>query len=196
MLTNTSFVKTARSMNNPVGEPITQTKLITNPVTDVSNIDIKLFSEIDTYYGIPLAGKLYNNIPADYSQYILLYNAVRDLEISTTNSTVLILLGVLQHLLVGAINAFGIYGQNLMLQTDKQILQTKINDILSSKNVINVEVTCNRGTINMTKTFTLATVFNTYILVYGLPVAGVGFDQVKVKFLATVLQNSGIDPYK
>jgi hypothetical protein len=200
MLTNSSFVKTARSMNNPVGDPASQNQGQVIPanttIIDFNNFQLALMSEIDASYGVPLANKLYNNIPSDYAIYVYYYNLVKEFEVKTKNTTILMLLKIIEHLLVGSINTFGIYSQNLMLQKDKLILQTKINDILSSKNVTNVEVTCNSGTINMTKTFTLATVFNAYILVYGLPEPGVGFDPIKVAFLASILKDAGVDPYK
>jgi hypothetical protein len=195
MLTNISYVKTARYMNNPVGEPINIYQSQVTTIVDFNDIQLNIMSQIDASYGVPLAQKLYNNIPADYKIYVYYYTLVKELQIKTTNKTILMLLRIIEHLLVGAINAFGIHSLNLMLQTDKIALQTKINDILSSKNVIDVEVTSNSGTINMTKTFTLAKVFNAYILVYGLPAAGVGFDPIRVKFLAGILTDAGIDPY-
>jgi hypothetical protein len=33
-------------------------------------------------------------------------------------------------------------------------------------------------------------------LIYGLPQYGVGFDPVKIAFLADLLKKQGIDPYK
>jgi hypothetical protein len=50
--------------------------------------------------------------------------------------------------------------------------------------------------LNITKSFKLASVFNNYILIYGLPKYGVGFDPAKIAFLADLLKKKGIDPYK
>jgi len=184
MFTNISYVKTARSMNNPVGEAI---QIYTPPTPNTTAIfldgqQLSIMKEIDASYGYPLATKLYNEIPSSYSIYVYYYTLLKEMEIKATNPTILLLLRIIEHLLVGSINAFGLYTSNLMLTTDKTGLNTKINDILSNKNVKNVEVTCNRGTINMTQTFTLAPVFNAYILVYGLPQPGVGFDPRRVAF--------------
>jgi len=197
MLSNSSFVRSARSMNNPVGEATLQEVIprATNTAVDFETLQLTLMSNIDASYGYPLAKKFYSKIPSDYSMYVYNYKLVKSLQIKTSNTTILMLLRIIEHLLVGSINAFGIYSENLMLQKDKMMLQTKINDILSSKNVKCVEVTCNSGTINMTQTFTLAPVFNAYILVYGLPASGVGFDPIRVAFLASIMKDAGLNPY-
>ena len=52
------------------------------------------------------------------------------------------------------------------------------------------------GQLAITKTFKLANVFNCYLIIYGMPAPGVGFDPVKINFLVKILKQNGIDPYK
>jgi hypothetical protein len=50
--------------------------------------------------------------------------------------------------------------------------------------------------MSITKTFTLAPIFNYYIIIFGMPAYGVGFDPVKVYFLEQILKNMGVNPYQ
>jgi hypothetical protein len=59
-----------------------------------------------------------------------------------------------------------------------------------------VEVVTSTGQLSVNKTFKLAPVFNLYILIYGMPEFGVGFDQIKISYLIDILKQNGIDPYK
>ena len=68
-------------------------------------------------------------------------------------------------------------------------------EILSDKNVGVIENTFSYSNMSVTKAFTLAPVFNYYIMIYGLPVPGVGFDPVKIAFLKQrliITRNKGV----
>ena len=94
-------------------------------------------------------------------------------------------------------NSTNLYGQTLSLQIDKINLQNRVDDILSNKNERVVEIPSEtQGHLSITQTFTLAPVFNYYILIFGIPVYGVGFDPSKISFLVGVLTTLGINPYK
>jgi hypothetical protein len=71
-----------------------------------------------------------------------------------------------------------------------------VNDILSNKNEKFVEVATATGQLTIVKTFKLAAVFNYYIIIYGMPAYGVGFDPTKINFLVTILEGLGVDPFK
>jgi len=171
--------------NNIVGLPFDQSTL--------DNFQI-----IETYYGSNLKNKTYSNIPSDYQKYVDLYVIMQNLEAVATDPNVLLILKLVQEALVGAINAFALYSQTTVLQIDNTNLQNTINTILSNKNDIQIATrpTANTGQMSITKTFTLAAVFNYYIIIFGMPEYGVGFDPVKISFLVNILTNMGIDPYK
>jgi hypothetical protein len=98
--------------------------------------------------------------------------------------------------LVGAINSYALYGSNVSLTLDKVGLNKTINDILTGKNEKFIEMAQATGQLTITKSFKLAPVFNYYIIIYGMPAFGVGFDPIKINFLVDVLKSKGINPYK
>ena len=52
------------------------------------------------------------------------------------------------------------------------------------------------GEFVITKTFKLAAVYSYYIILYGLPAFGVGFDTTKLTLLVDILRRQGIDPFR
>jgi hypothetical protein len=142
-----------------------------------------------------MANKTYEKIPANYTQYTELVSGLKTIQSKTTNATLTLLLKIAEETLVGAVNSFTLYGDNLLLQVDKANLEKRVNDILTDKNTRLVEDTFSYSNMSVQKTFKLAAVFNYYIMIYGLPTQGVGFDPVKISFLITILTEKGIDPY-
>ena len=140
---------------------------------------------IEEFYGNHMAMKQYEKIPNDYQRYLGLYVTLHRVIGRTASAP-----------LVGAINSYTIYGDNLLLKLDKTNLQNKINDILSNKNEKLVELANTSGQLSVKKSFKLAAVFNNYILIYGCPAYGVGFDPAKIDFLAGVLRKMGVNPYR
>lgn len=196
LFTNIVYYDGARSIVDPVGQ-VSVVPVNPNIICAPFTIDeLNIIEQIDASYGINLANKTYDQMPADYQAYVDLYTILQNLEINATDTKTYELLKMTEHLLVGAINAFGIYSENLMLVRDKAILQNKITDILSGKNMSTVNVEPNGGSMVLTKTFTLAAVFNYYIMIYGMPEYGIGFDPVRIDFLINVLNGLGIDPFK
>jgi hypothetical protein len=164
---------------------------------ELALIDTKQYNDLYTIehlYGENLTNKTYENIPSDYNQYILLYNQVLEMIKQATDKRLIILLKLAKETLEGAINAYDLYGLNVSLTFDKTNLQNTINTILSGKNEHMVATAT--GQLSITKNFKLANVFNCYLLIYGLPAPGVGFDPVKINFLVRSLKQHGIDPYK
>lgn len=149
---------------------------------------------IEQRYGLRMAEKLYENIPNDYNSYILLYVQVQLMIKQATDYRLLILLKLAQEALQGAINSYALYGTTVTLTYDKNNLQKTISDILSGKN--NNPVAAATGQLSITKKFKLANVFNAYLVIYGMPEYGVGFDPIKINFLVDALKQNGIEPYK
>ena len=80
---------------------------------------------------------------------------------------------------------------------DEKIAEQELHiSSLSNKNEKIVEMANASGQLNINKSFKLAAVFNSYILIYGLPEYGIGFDPIKIAFLVDLLKKKGIDPYK
>jgi hypothetical protein len=173
-------------------------------VNNTSTADLNLitpyygdFDYVEKAYGQPLANRKYQLVPTDYARFIELYNLIVDISAKTTNPNMLLLLKLSIDALEGATNAYNLYGQTLALQVDKINLQNRFNDVLSNKNEQVTEIPSQtQGHLAITQTFTLAPVFNYYILIFGIPVYGVGFDPSKISFLVGVLSTMGINPYK
>jgi len=170
-----------------------------NATTDLNIITpyYDFVDKVEKLYGEPMADRNYQRIPTNYAQFLELYNILVKLTTQTENPNLLLLLKLAVDALEGAINTTNLYGQTLALEVDKINLQKRVTDILSNKNEQVVEIpSLTQGQLAVTQTFTLAPVFNYYILIFGIPAYGVGFDPSKISFLADVLTNMGINPYK
>jgi hypothetical protein len=149
---------------------------------------------IEQLYGLNMANKNYESIPNDYDKYVTLYTQVTNILYKSKDERLKVLLKLAQEALQGAINSYAIYGSNIALTYDKAGLQKLLADCESG---INKKVVASAtGQISITKRFKLATVFNCYLYIYGMPEAGVGFDPIKINYLVDVLRQNGIDPYK
>lgn len=164
-------------------------------VNFLSNAYINILRIIETQYGANMANKTYELIPSNYDDYTNLVSDLKLVQSKTTNSTMTLLLKIAEDTLIGSVNSYALYGDNLLLQIDKTTLEKRIDDILTDKNTVNVANTFGVSTMSLNKSFKLAPVFNYYIMIYGLPTAGTGFDPVKINFLVSILTNKGIDPY-
>jgi len=156
---------------------------------------VNSLNTISKLYGENMANKNYESIPNNYQQYIQLYMVLQQIQSKIKNQNLLLLLKLTQDTLVGAINSYSIYGDNVVLRLDKTYLQGQIDTILSQQNQRVVELATSTGQLTITKTFKLAAVFNYYILIYGMPAYGVGFDPAKISYLVDILTKRGIDPY-
>lgn len=147
-----------------------------------------------TEYTTFLANRQYQSISNDLNKSLLLYDEVYQQKALATNTNLLILLQITMDGIQGTMNAYTLYTQNISLTLSNIILEKKIEDILSGKNETNaISDTC--GQFTATKTFVLAPLFSYYIMMYGLPAFGVGFDPEKLALILKVLTANGIDPY-
>lgn len=150
---------------------------------------------IRSSYSTHLANRTYESILTDFSQYNHLITQLQQMKAKTNNSSIYLLLQIAEDTLRGTYNALTLYGDNLILQLDKENLQKQIADIISNKNMEVIQTTVATNDISITQTFNLSAVFNYYIRIYGAPVPGEGFDPVKISFLIYTLEENGIDPY-
>jgi hypothetical protein len=142
-----------------------------------------------------MASKEYESIPNNYDQYIQLHESLQALQAETTNNDLTLLLQIAEHTLVGAVNSYTIYGENVLLQVDKTTLENRVSELLNKVNVENVTDGETTSNLSLTRSFRLAAVYNYYIMIYGMPASGTGFDPVKISFLVDILTEKGIDPY-
>jgi hypothetical protein len=141
-----------------------------------------------------LANRQYQSISTDLNQSLILYDDIYQQRTLATNTNLLILLQITMDGIQGTMNAYTIFTQNISLTLNNIILEKRIDDILSGKNEQKaMSDTC--GQFTATKTFVLAPLFSYYIMMYGLPVFGVGFDSEKLAIILKVLTANGIDPY-
>ena len=167
-----------------------------NELSLITNDNLTALNKIYTLYSSNMAKKQYENIPNDYNLYVELYVMVEKLKAKITNNVIITLVQIVEDALVGAINSYALYGYNISLNLDKVGLKKTIDDILSGKNEKVVEMAQASGQLSITKSFKLAPVFNYYIIIYGIPAYGVGFDPVRINFLVDILKSKGINPYK
>jgi len=195
---NSVQVNKMRPLYNPVfsSQAIAAGSQGSGDLSFITADDLVSFKEIEQKYGYRIEHKLYEQIPNDYDKYIKLYVMVNKVKAKIKNDKLLTLVQIAQEALVGAINSYALYGSNVSLTLDKVGLNKTINDILTGKNEKFIEMAQATGQLSITKSFKLAPVFNYYIIIYGMPAFGVGFDPIKINFLVDVLKSKGINPYK
>jgi len=155
---------------------------------------IDSLNTIEQNYTSCLASGSYNNISRDYIEYSKLYTQISNLQLSVLDSSISILLKITKEGLMGAMNALGLSNQLLEANVSKISLQNQVNKLESGLNQLNIYSNTS-GQYQITKTFTLMPLYSYYILLYGLPAQGIGFDPLKVTQLLEVLKSNNIDPY-
>lgn len=174
----------------PIGKQLGSSNYI---ITESVLKDIK---KIQSQYTYPMANKQYNLIPTNYVQYLHLLDSVQKSITSAGNEQIKLFLKITKDALMASMDIRGLNDANNELTVETQLLQQQIDDILSGKNLQNAAGASNTGQFTLKKSFTLAPLFSYYITLYGMPAAGVGFDQDKLAVLLTVLEKNDIDPYK
>jgi hypothetical protein len=159
-----------------------------------SEIVVNSINTIDTEYTSRMANRQYADIPTDLNQSLVLHDEVGKQYDMATNTNLRTLLQITLDGLNGSINGYALYTQHLSMAIKNQILEKRIEEILSGKNEKEVMAdTC--GGFDFTKTFTLAPLFSYYIAAFGMPAFGVGFDKDKLSLIQQILVSAGIDPY-
>jgi hypothetical protein len=180
----------------------TDTKSMFNPVIGAGNLSLiddlnrNYLITLETFYGQNAANRVFEDIPPGPKLHDNLYVAISNIIDKATDYRMILIMTLVRELLDAAYYGRKIYGQSLLLTADKANLQKQIQDILSNKNVKNIDACGARGQLSVTKSFKLAPVYNYYITVYGIPQQGTGFDPIKVKYLTDLLRENNIDPYK
>jgi hypothetical protein len=182
-------VNMTRTVMNPVGIPNSGVGGLI--FTSETQQAIKAIQE---YYTWNLANKTYTLIPTDYDKFLHLYYIIHSTIGKISNKNLKLLFQITEDGLQGAMNAYGLNFSNTDLTVQNTMLQQKIDEILSGKNVKNA-FDKNTGQLRLQKSFKLAPLFSYYIMLYGMPEPGVGFDQAKLALLLSILEKYCIDPY-
>ena len=194
LFNNTTHSGLSRSLLIPIS--LGQTTSVSSGEVDlISSAYYDILKIIESMYGANMASKNYEDIPNNYDQYIQLYESLQTLQAQTTNNDLSLLLKIAEETLVGAVNSYTIYGENVLLRVDKTTLENRVSELLNKVNVENVNDAETDGNLGVVRSFRLAPVYNYYIMIYGMPASGVGFDPVKLSFLVDILTERGIDPY-
>lgn len=194
LFNNSTHSGISRSLLNPIS--LGQTTSVSSDEVDlISTAYYDILKIIESMYGANMASKNYEDIPNNYDQYVQLYESLQTLQAQTTNNDLTLLLQIAEHTLVGAVNSYTIYGENVLLRVDKTTLETRVSELLNKVNVENVNDAETDSNLGVVRSFRLAPVYNYYIMIYGMPASGVGFDPVKLSFLVDILTEKGIDPY-
>ena len=156
---------------------------------------IKALKAVQEYYTMNLANKNYDKIPTDYTKFLHLFHIIRASYNKAGSNNMRLLLKITEEGLVGAMNSYGLNFSVIESTLQNTMLKQTIEDILSGKNVKSA-FGSNTGQLTLKKTFTLAPLFSYYILLYGMPEAGVGFDQNKISILLEIFEKNGMNPYK
>jgi len=194
LFNNSTHSGISRSLLNPIS--LGQTTSVSSGEVDlISTAYYDILKIIESMYGANMASKNYEDIPNNYDQYIQLYESLQTLQAQTTNNDLSLLLKIAEETLVGAVNSYTIYGENVLLRVDKTTLETRVSELLNKVNVESVNDAETDSNLGVVRSFRLAPVYNYYIMIYGMPASGVGFDPVKLSFLVDILTEKGIDPY-
>jgi hypothetical protein len=194
LFNNSTHSGISRSLLNPIS--LGQTTSVSSGEVDlISTAYYDILKIIESMYGANMASKNYEDIPNNYDQYIQLYESLQTLQAQTTNNDLSLLLKIAEETLVGAVNSYTIYGENVLLRVDKTTLENRVSELLNKVNVENVNDGETDSNLGVVRSFRLAPVYNYYIMIYGMPASGVGFDPVKLSFLVDILTEKGIDPY-
>jgi hypothetical protein len=161
---------------------------------DLSQNVIDVLNEIDTRYTSNIANQQYQLIPTDLERYLVLHNTIYTTQNQQTNTNIVKLFKITNDGLHGSINTYALYTSNIQLSLNNILLQRRIEEILSGKNEQQA-MSNTTGQFTATQTFVLAPLFSYYIVMYGMPAYGVGFDPVKLSIISNILTENGIDPY-
>lgn len=161
----------------------------------ISNTYYDILKIIESIYGANMASKNYEAIPNNYDHYAQLQEGLHELQAQTTDPDITLLLQIAEHTLTGAINSYTLYGENILLRVDKTTLENNVSELLNEVNVETVNDGETTSNLSLTRSFRLAAVYNYYIMIYGMPASGAGFDPVKIAFLVDILTEKGVNPY-
>jgi len=180
----------------------TDSKSVFNPVIgagDLSLLDTVNYNYLENlgnFYATYADTNQVEYITQDPTIYNILYDQLNNIFTQGTDYRFIKLMKLILELFHGVYASTFMYGNALSLSIQNSNLRIQIQDVLANKNVKNIDTVGGTGQMSITKNFKLAPVYNHYITVYGMPQNGVGFDPVKISYLANILTMNNINPYR
>jgi hypothetical protein len=188
----TNNINIARTVIDPIEKTYTEN---INLSILFDNALLSVLTKIEFDYVKKMAERKYLNISQDMDIYLALLYKIELSIAKTKDDNIKLLLEIARDGLTGALHSRTLATDVTELTVKNNILEKRIEDILSGKNEIEaMNDTC--GEFVITKTFKLAAVYSYYITLYGLPAFGVGFDTTKLTLLVDILRRHGIDPFR
>jgi hypothetical protein len=188
----TNNINIARTVIDPIEKTYTEN---INLSILFDNALLSVLTKIEFDYVKKMAERKYLNISQDMDIYLALLYKIELSIAKTKDDNIKLLLEIARDGLTGALHSRTLATDVTELTVKNNILEKRIEDILSGKNEIEaMNDTC--GEFVITKTFKLAAVYSYYITLYGLPAFGVGFDTTKLTLLVYILRRHGIDPFR
>ena len=135
-------------------------------------------------YSLLLAQKKYESISTNYTDYLTLLKTIKTIDLRDTNLNILLMIA--EDAILGAVNSVAVNVNYSYTQLKMITLNKYIDDILSDKNVKKVLSDGISGNISASKVFKLSPIFSYYIILYGMPIKGAGFDPVKLAFIESL----------
>lgn len=154
---------------------------ITNPVI-ISQINT--LNTVHQNYSLLLSEKKYEQIPSNYVTFLKLLNSLKSINV-LYDSVLSLLIRIAENALTGSMNVNTIYTSYAYNEIKIALLNKRIEEILSNKNVIHT-ISSTSSTIVATKTMKLSPVYSYYVYLYGCPAYGVGFDPSRLAFVQSL----------
>ena len=181
--------------NSDSNNPFASNHICSDQTLQFDQALLNSLNQVELDYVEKMALRQYQSISQDMNIYLSLENQIFLNMVKTKNTNLKLLLQIARDGLTGAFQSRGMNTEITELMVKNALLEKKNDDILSGKNeTAAMSDTC--GEFVITKTFKLSAVYNYYIMLYGLPVFGVGFDTSKLTLLADILRNNGVDPFR
>lgn len=172
------------------------TKTMIDPVGKyyvMSKETIQSLNEIQRFYTMFMASQEYEKIPNDYQRFLNLLYVLHKSVANITDPNLRILFQIVEDGLISAIHSYDLNYTMNVFKTENIQLKKTIEDILTEINR-RPSMLSPDGNVCLQKNFTLAPLFSYYILLYGMPSHGEGFDQTKISNLLYILEKNNISP--
>jgi hypothetical protein len=138
---------------------------------------------LQTLYSSNLASKNYTNIPNNPVQYRDILLSLKGVRV--TQQHLRVLLQIARNAVSGAVNASTLFAQYAISEIQANTLQARVDQILSDANMISSSNSAS-GQLSFVQNVTLSPIFNYYILLFGMPAYGVGFDIIKLQYIKSL----------
>lgn len=159
------------------------------PEVSLSKVQYDILELIQNNYTSDLASQKYYGISSDLDEYIYLLNGIKEIDSIKRSSNVhKMLTTICINSLIGSLDMYSVYQKTTIHDIKMFELNKTLDEILSDKNK-KVTLGGVKGNFSARKTIKLSPIYSNYIQLYGLPKYGVGFDSMKLAYLAKTMKD-------